>query len=110
MARNLARSSSGWDSSSASARTRALKSNQDSSRLKYRSSGRLSTAAAALVAAGGADGTLRSARLAGGGGAGAVVSLLGSVLTTSHCPALIASVRVSGRTRWLTLDRPTGDC
>ena len=39
MARNFARSSSGWSGSSASASTRALKSSQDSSRLRNRSSG-----------------------------------------------------------------------
>src|SRR4051794_35421162 len=61
MARNLARSSSGCDSSSASASTRALKSCQDSSRLKYRSSGRDWTAVgAAEVTAGGAEGSARN--------------------------------------------------
>src|SRR6478752_5402430 len=40
MARNLARSSSRWPGSSASASTRALKSSQLSSRLEKRSSGR----------------------------------------------------------------------
>src|SRR3954471_1181942 len=60
MARNFVRSSSGCDSSSASASTRALKSCHDSSRLKYRSSGSVSTAVGAAVTAGGADGTARN--------------------------------------------------
>src|SRR3981081_3494480 len=58
MARNFARSRSCCDSSSASASTRALKSCQESSRLKYRSSGSVSTGRAEVgVTAGGADGT-----------------------------------------------------
>src|SRR3954451_70378 len=60
MARNFARSSRDCDSSSASASTRALKSCHDSSRLKYRSSGSVSTAVGAAVTAGGADGTARN--------------------------------------------------
>src|SRR5437763_52294 len=60
MARNLARSSSGWDSSSASASTLALKSCQDSSRLTYRSSGSDPPCGAEAVTAGGAEGTARN--------------------------------------------------
>jgi hypothetical protein len=66
IARNFARSSSGCDSSSASASTRALKSCHESSRLKYRSSGSVSTAVGAAVTAGGAEGTARNSSAATG--------------------------------------------
>ena len=59
IARNLARSSSGWLGSSASASTRALKSSQDSSRLRNRSSG--SSRRAPGCGAGGLTGTRATA-------------------------------------------------
>src|SRR5258705_7500373 len=95
MARNLARSISGVAPSSARVNTRALKSNQDNSRLRNRSSGSgAGSPASGLVGGGGSGGTSRARSTSVRGSALAVAEFVGEFVVA--VAARVARVRLCG--------------